>query len=272
MIIPYKVGFIGMGNLAQSILKRLVESKVVSHEKIYASNRTPGKLTKVKDLYNVNICQNNEEVVDAADIVIIAVKPQDFITAIEPISSSFSSHHIVISLAAGLQIDQIKKLVADGRIVRAMPNTPSVIGKGVVGYCTEQDDNVLETVVEDLFEPLGFVTKMNEDDQFEALMISCSAGTGFVFELMMYWQDWIEERGIAPEIAKEMTVETFLGAAMLAAHNHTNTIEELQSKVTSKKGVTEAGLESMRELEIERALRYSFEKAALRNQALAKQK
>jgi len=89
--------------------------------------------------------------------------------------------------------------------------------------------------------------------------------------MMMYFQDWIEERGFEPDVARKMVVETFLGAAKLAAVNPDQSLEDLQNKVTSKKGVTAAGLESMREFEIERALRYSFEKAALRNQELAKQ-
>jgi pyrroline-5-carboxylate reductase len=112
---------------------------------------------------------------------------------------------------------------------------------------------------------------MEDEDQFEAFTVSAASGTGFVYELMMYWQDWIEERGFEPEVARKMVVQTFLGAALLAEQSGNTPLEELQSKVTSKKGITAAGLQSMRELEIERALRYSFEKAALRNRELAKE-
>ena len=107
-------------------------------------------------------------------------------------------------------------------------------------------------------------------DQFDALMVSCSSGTGFVFEMMMYWQDWIEEHGFNEEVSKKLTIETFLGASLLAAQSAGVNIEELQSRVTSKKGVTAAGLNSMRELEIERALRLSFEKAAMRSQEISR--
>ena len=112
--------------------------------------------------------------------------------------------------------------------------------------------------------------KLQDEDQFEAFMIACSSGTGFVFELMTYWQEWIEEHGFDPEVAKVMTIETFLGASELALKTPDLSLEELQSRVTSKKGVTAAGLESMRELEIERALRVSFEKAALKNKEMAR--
>ena len=178
------------------------------------------------------------------DVVILAMKPQDFPAALEDLTPQFTENQIVISLAPGIPLKALKKMVPSGRIVRLMPNTPSLIGRGILGFMTE--------------------------DQFDALTIACSSGTGFVFEMMMYWQDWIEERGFSPEIAKIMTIETFMGASMLAAQSGPIEIEELQSRVTSKKGVTAAGLASMRELEIERTLRISFEKAAMRSKELSR--
>lgn len=153
-----------------------------------------------------------------------------------------------------------------------MPNTPALISRGVIGYVqSDSEDQGLPTLIEDIFSPLGYVLGVEDEDQFEALMISCSSGTGFVFELMTYWQDWIEERGFEPDVARKMTVETFLGASLLASQSKESSIEDLLNKVASKKGITAAGLQSMRELEIERALRVSFEKASLRNQELAKE-
>jgi pyrroline-5-carboxylate reductase len=151
-----------------------------------------------------------------------------------------------------------------------MPNTPSVIGRGIIGYMLSDEDQAVEATVEDLFEPLGRVIKVQDEDKYESLMVSCSSGTGFVFELMTYWQDWIEEHGFSLEEARMMTIETFAGASLLAAQARER-VEDLQARVTSKKGVTAAGLQSMRELEIERALRISFEKSAMRNKEMARE-
>ncbi len=87
--------------------------------------------------------------------------------------------------------------------------------------------------------------------------------------MMLYWQEWLEERGIEAALAQQMTVQTFLGAADLAQQSMPQSLADLQAKVASKKGITAAGLESMRELEIERLLRYSFEKSALRDRELS---
>lgn len=266
-----KVGFIGVGNMAQAMIKGLVESKTISPQAIFASNRSPGKLQKAKELYGIQPCFSNEELIEKCDVVILAMKPQDMIESVDPISGLFNQNQIVISLAAGITLRTLQKKIPQTRIVRLMANTPALIRKGLFAYVCSDNQESLATVVEDLCKPMGSVFEMKDEDQLEAFMISCSSGTGFIFELMMYWQDWIEERGIDPEDARQMVVETFLGSAELAAQNKETSLEELQNKVTSKKGITAAGLQSMRELEIERTLRYSFEKAALRNQELAKQ-
>lgn len=271
MFIPYKIGFIGVGNLAQAMIKTLIESKTVQAGQLYAANRSPGKLQKAVELWGIQGLPTAEQVVDSTDIVLLAVKPQDMAAAIDPIASSFHEKQIVVSLAAGVTMRTLSKKLPQCRIIRAIPNMPSVIRRGVIGFLCSEKDSGLESIAEDLFSPMGDVLRVKDEDELETLLVSCSGGTGFVFELMMYFQDWISEHGFDESVSREMVVETFLGAAMMAAQNPDQGLEDLQNRVASKKGITSAGLDSMREWEIERALRYAFEKAALRNQELAKQ-
>jgi pyrroline-5-carboxylate reductase len=266
-----KIGFLGAGNMAQAIIKGLIENGVATADHIYASNRTPGKLQKLTDHFKINTVFSNEELVEVSDIVVLAVKPQDLLGAIEPIASSFDENQIVISLAAGISMKTLERCLPEARVARMMPNTPSILGRGVIGYMLNDDDVALQSVMEDLCSPLGYTLRAEDEDQFEALMISCSSGTGFVFELMMYWQDWIIEHGFDELTARKMTRETFLGASMLAAQSKDVPFEELQARVASRKGVTAAGLQSMRELEIERALRISFEKSAMRSKEISRE-
>jgi len=266
-----RIGFIGAGNMTQALIKGMVESNSVKPEHIIVSNRTPGKLVKLADLYKVQTREHNEMIVEECDVIILAMKPQDLPKALEGFSNQIREHQIVISLAAGIGFEMLSKQIPEGRLVRLMPNTPSIIGRGVLGFiCEKSGDEFVKSLMEDLFTSLGVVLEVESEEKFDALMVSCSSGTGFVFEMMMYWQDWIEEHGFTEEMSKKMTIETFLGASLLAAQSAGVDIEELQSRVTSKKGVTAAGLNSMRELEIERALRISFEKAALRSQEISR--
>ena len=256
--------------MTQAILKGMIEGGLIPLQNLSVSNRTPGKLLKIKEQFGVNSAESNEDLVENSDIVVLGMKPQDLLQAIEPISQSFRDGQIVISIAAGIRTSTLEKLLPQCRIVRVMPNTPALIGKGVIGYYSSEPDEGLEAMTEALFQPLGSVIQNEDEDQFEALMVACSSGTGFVFEIMTYFQDWLEEHGFLPEQAHRMTIDTFMGAAALASESKEG-LSELQAKVTSKKGVTAAGLQSMRELEIERALRISFEKAALRNKEMARE-
>lgn len=266
-----KVGFIGAGNMTTIITRRLFETNTVRPENTWISNRTPGKLAKIREQWPIQIGNNNEDVVDQCQVIFLSIKPQDFVSAIEPLASLFQKDQIVISLLAGVPLENLEKALPNSRLVRVMPNTPSSLGKGVVGYCVgDPDDNGAVSIVEELLAPLGYVVPLDEGDMFDALLVSCSSGTGFVLELMSYWQDWIEERGFSPEVARRMTIETFWGAAQLASKEPNVSFEELQQRVASKKGVTAAGLDSMRELEIERTLRLSFEKSWMRNQELSR--
>ena len=266
-----KLGFIGAGNMTQAIVSGLIKTGTLRPDQIWASNRSDGKLKRLQSDLGISTATTNEEVVDQCDIVILAMKPQDLIPAIEPISSSFTPQHTVISLAAGIPIRRLRRAVPSVRQwIRAMPNTAARIQSGVVGYCTSAEGKASEGMIEALFSPLGLVVPMEEGEKFEAFSVACSAGVGFVFELMMYWQEWLEEHDFDPEVARAVTVRTFLGASRVAEDSTTG-LEDLQNRVTSKKGITAAGLDSMRELEIERLLRYSFEKSALRDRQIAEE-
>ncbi|MFK8138236.1 MAG: pyrroline-5-carboxylate reductase family protein [Bdellovibrionales bacterium] len=266
-----KVGFIGAGNLAQAIIEALMEDGTVTPDQIGLSNRTPGKMAKLKTSYEgLQVYPTNEELIDESDIIFLAMKPQDLPSAIESIVHAFNEDKIVISLAAGISLDELKSLIPTTKsIIRVMPNTASRVGEGVIGISSLESDSLIEDIIVELLSPLGLVVKVEEGDEFDALMVACASGTGFVFELMTYWEEWLVERGFDAASARAMTIKTFRGAALLAELQENISLDELRNQVTSKKGVTEAGLEKMRELELEGTLAMSFEKSVQRNKNLS---
>lgn len=264
------IGFIGAGNMAQALIEGWLSENLTTAGEVFVSNRTPGKLQRLTEQFKVTSCSTNEEVVDKSDIVILAMKPQDLEQAVEPIASAFNDDQIVISLAAGIQLRKLKRMLPGNKnLVRVMANTPARVKRGTFAYCTPASNIRVDMWMKRMFQPLGYVIKLEEGDPFEAFSVASSAGVGFIYEMMIYWQEWIEEHGVDPAVAQSITVNTFLGTAALAAQTQGQSLEELQAKVTSKKGITHAGLESMRELEVERLLRYSFEKAAIRDRELS---
>jgi len=264
------IGFVGAGNMCAALIEGWLGKSLVQAEEVCVSNRTPGKPKKLAEQWGVKICATNEELVDQSNVVVLAVKPQDLILAVEPIGSTFRPDQIVISLAAGIPLRRLKKILPQGtHIARVMANTPARINRGTFAYCTAGNDLVVDRFMERMFKPLGFTVRLEEGEPFEAFSVATSAGVGFIYEMMIYWQEWLEERGIEPELAQQMTVHTFSGASELALQSMSQTLSELQAKVTSKKGITAAGLDSLRELEMDRLLRISFEKSALRDRELS---
>lgn len=269
-LVDKKVGFIGMGNMGQAIASALIQTNTVTADHIYINNRTPGKVQKMVKRFQCHAVETAEELVEKSDIVILGTKPQDLLELLETLKSAFNQDKVIISLAAGIQLRTLRKYIPEGRIVRVMPNTPIFISRAVIGFCMSVPDIITENLIKNLFSPLGHVVSLEEGEKFSALMVAASSGTGFIFEIMQYWQDWIQEHGIAEDEAKKIIIETFLGTALLAANDESLTFHQLTEKVASKKGVTAAGLESMRELELEGILRMSFNKAVMRDHELGK--
>lgn len=267
-----KIGFIGAGNMTRTLVSSFIDKKIIEPENIFVSNRTPGKLEKLVSDYSVVGLKTNQEVVDAADIIVLAIKPKDIAEALQSLNRAFDKSHIVISLAAGVFLDQLSKHVTDvGEIIRVMPNTPLSIGKGVIGYCSVNSSESVDLLMDEMFSEISHVVKVSEGEMFNSLMVASSSGVGFIYELMIYWQEWLEQYGFDKELSKKITLQSFKGAVALAESQSQLSLQDLQNKVATKKGVTAAGLDSMRELELERVLRYSFEKAILKDDEISKQ-
>lgn len=270
-LVDKKIGFIGLGNMGQAILSALMNSKTLQPNQVFVHNRTPGKSQKMVTRYQVTSLDTPEDVVEKCDIVILATKPQDLLSLLEPLRNSFTEEKVAISLAAGIELATLKKYIPAAHLVRVMPNTPIFICRAVISFCLSKPDIILENLVKKIFSPLGHVVSTEEGEEFSALLVSSASGTGFIFEIMQYWQDWIEEHGIDSTTARKIVTETFLGTALLASEDPDVNFHQLTEKVASKKGVTAAGLESMRELELEGILRMSFNKALMRDHELAKE-
>ncbi len=266
-----KVGFIGAGNLAQAIISGLLESGTLQKEQIVVSSRTDKRLKRVEEKFGVQIRDANEKVVDECQIIVVATKPQDFFEAVEPIATSFGPEHTVISLAAGIQLMSLRKILFEcENIVRVMANVPVKAKAGMMGYIMAKDSVTSARVVEALFSPLGKVIEIEDEEAMSAFTVGAASGVGFALELMQYWQDWLEGYGISKQDARAIAIQTFIGAGKLAEDNIQLSFYEYIDLIASKKGVTSAGLESMREMDLERALRIAFEKAYIRDRDLGK--
>lgn len=263
-----KLGFIGAGHITQSLCRGFLNSQRLTVQQLGVTNRTSGKLQKLKDELLIQTFNSNEELIQFADIIFIAVKPQDFFSVAEEVGRTITPNQIVISLAAGIPLSKLQKSIPHARWARVIPNTPTAYNQGIIGIYSH--DSALAINLSDLFSLVGQVYINENEDLLNSLLVGTSSGTGFVIELMSYYQDWLEEHGFSSEESKSMAVQTFVGASLLCQKHPEKSLLDLINAVASKKGVTAAGLESMREHDMDRLLRMSLDLAQKRNEELAR--
>ncbi len=210
------IGFIGAGNMATALISGLINSDQ-SASKIIASSPEQEHLEKLSRDFGIKTTNNNLEIVDIADIVILAVKPNIVQAVIDEIKDVATDKDIlVISIAAGVKIEKIEsQLGSPMRVIRAMPNTPASIMEGVTAICT--NSNAQSNDIENaklLFECVGKIAHINEKDIdiFTAL------------------------------IKKDLLASMISGAANLVL-NSDDSPNVLRKKVTSPGGVTQTAIE-----------------------------
>lgn len=264
----HKLGFIGSGHITQAICKGLVTSQTILASSLYVTNRTPQKAIKLSEELGIHSCHTNEEILDVCSLIFLAVKPHDYNDLLDDISQYILPHHHIISLAAGIGTDQLKRHLNHEKISRVIPNTAVSILRGVTGiYSTHEDQS---HILNNLFKPLGQSLIVENEEMLDSLLIATSSGLGFTLELMSYFCEWLESHGFTKAEARKLIEATFIGAGLTASLSPTKSLDVLISQVASKKGVTASGLDSMRRLELDRIIRLSLDSAQNRNEELAR--
>ena len=267
-MIPFrslKLAFLGSGSMAQNLIKGYLSQSNIKAENIFISGKNPKNTIKKADRLKVHAVLDKEELLEKADIIFLCIKAQEAQQAIEELSSQWDNRHSVLSVVAGLSFKHIKKAgLRSKRLVRLMPNTNVCVGKGLLPFCSLEKQENFSSFIENLLEPLGQVFRLEEENLLEPITTACASGSSFVLEIMEYWQEWLVGEGFTKKQAKALTLNTFLGTCLMSEKRPDESFFELQKEIVSKKGVSEAGLKNIRELELERILRLSFEQAKIR--------
>ena len=239
-----KITFIGGGNMAGAIIGGLVrdgfDAKDVNIVEPIAAART-----QLTDRFGLTTAGAINELAQIGDVVVLAVKPQQMRDAVAPLAARLQNQ-VVLSIAAGLRVADLGRWLGDyKRIVRCMPNTPALIGAGITAALAPQDlDAEKRSAVERILKAIGKVVWVEEEGQLDAVTALSGSGPAYVFYFMEAMRDAATALGLTDATAAELTLETMLGAAKLAAGSEED-VAVLRERVTSKGGTTEAALKSM---------------------------
>ncbi|MBW5446580.1 pyrroline-5-carboxylate reductase [Cohnella sp. CFH 77786] len=235
--------------MAEAILRGLTEARLASPERITVMNRQNGdRLVELQRRYGVVPAVQDhakQEALRNADVIVLGMKPKDSAGALRALAPLLRPGQLIVSAIAGLSIGTIGTLLGDGRaIVRTMPNTSSTIGLGATGisFSSEVSPAQRELALA-MFGAVG-INAVVEEPLIEAVNGVSGSGPAYVYYLMEAMIDAGMNLGLSPEAARELTVQTVLGAAEMVRQTGENPAE-LRRKVTSPGGTTQAAIETL---------------------------
>lgn len=242
------VAFIGGGNMASAILGGLFQHGFTTAD-VEVIEPFDAARSKLKQQFGIVAHAQANPVLSRCNLVIWAVKPQSFFEASQQ-AQAFITTALHLSIAAGIRSSTLVNWLKSERIVRAMPNTPALIGQGMTGLFARPVVTPAERqLVEQMVAPTGRYMWLNHEDQLDAVTALSGSGPAYVFFFLEAMIEAGTAMGLSTEQAHQLALATFSGAANLA-QNSPETPALLRERVTSKGGTTHAAISLMEKNEV----------------------
>lgn len=266
-----KIAFIGGGNMASSIIGGMLANGF-QPEQICVGNRGAEKCQRLQQTYGIATTSDNHAAVAGTDIVVMAVKPQVMGAVIADLTRSISPDAVVVSVAAGIQLSNLEEWLGEDRaVVRVMPNTPSMVRCGAAGlFANKLVSDVEKASVEAIFNAVGISCWVDDEAQIDAVTAVSGSGPAYFFLMMETMQKVGQELGLSEQVARELTIQTALGAAKMASTSEHSTTE-LRLQVSSPGGTTRAAISTFQSLDVEDTFRQAMESARNRAREMAEE-
>lgn len=237
------VAILGAGAMGEALLRGLRSAGWTTDEVSVAARR-PERAAAVEAATGQPVVLDPVEAVGDREVVVVATKPRDVTALLDQVEKAIRPPQIVVSVAAGVPIRVFEERLPGVAVIRAMPNTPALVGEGVTGIAagTHADDDAIDAASA-VLGAVGVVRRM-EESNLDAVTAVSGTGPAYVFLLAEALMAAGREVGLPPEVADALTVQTLLGAATLLARSGDRP-EALRAAVTSPNGTTQAGIEAM---------------------------
>ncbi len=264
-----KIGFIGAGNMATAIIGGLISQNNGKADFINVFDVSKEKCDLIAKL-GVNVCDSPENVVVASDIIVLAVKPQNYPEVLDSLKTVVNNEKTFVSIAAGISIDFVQKgLGCKCPVVRVMPNTPLLLKKGASALCPS--DNISEEnkqIVYDMFAGSGICEYITEEHMNEIISVNGSS-PAYIYLFAKAMADYAQSKGIDYDKSMNLICATLEGSAAMLRESG-DSADTLIEKVSSKGGTTIAALEKLREYNFENAIKDAMEACTSRAEELGK--
>jgi pyrroline-5-carboxylate reductase len=263
-----RVGFLGAGRMATALSKGLVSARFTKADQIAAYDPLAPAREAFSAETGARVLASNAEVARAANLIVVAVKPQHVSPVLEEIRGDLGSGHLVISIAAGVPLRTLAAALDPGvRIVRVMPNTPCLVGVGASAYALGGAATALDgALVGKLLETVGLAFELSEE-LLDAVTGLSGSGPAYIYQVIEALSDGGVLMGLPRDVAGKLASQTVLGAAQMVLQTG-QPPAVLKDAVASPGGTTIAGLHALESGGLRAALMNAVRAATLRSREL----
>jgi pyrroline-5-carboxylate reductase len=237
-----KIAFIGCGAMGEAILSAILDKGLSTPQSIYVSDAVEARRNYLEQMYGVKVSGNNREVIADADVVLLAIKPQNLVDVMTELKGTLKPSQLVISIIAGARIDKLVNGLAHHSIVRVMPNTPSQIGEGISGWvATGEVTAEQKELAASILGVMGKEIYLDDENYLDMVTAISGSGPAYVFLFIEALVDAGVQIGLSRNAAHELVIQTLLGSGHLVQQSGKSPAE-LRRMVTSPGGTTAAAL------------------------------
>lgn len=266
------ISFIGAGNMASAIIGGMLDSGFKASN-IWASAPNDDHLQSIRQRFGISVTTDNRYCAQQADMVVLAVKPQamaDVCRDIAPVAQN--TRPLMVSIAAGLGTDTLDEWLGGGLpVVRVMPNTPSLVGKGSAGlFASKSVSDSQKTMVQSVFEGIGIAVWVDDEALLHGVTALSGSGPAYFFLMLEALETAATEAGVNAETARKLAIQTMAGAAEMAAKSNEDPAQ-LKKNVMSPNGVTEQAIHTFEDGGMRSLVKKAYNSAYKRSEEMAKE-
>ncbi|MEX0615297.1 MAG: pyrroline-5-carboxylate reductase [Methylophaga sp.] len=267
-----KIVFIGGGNMARSLIGGLVADGVPAQQ-IHVLDTQTAVLKALQQDYNVHTHDDLASAVQSAEVIVLAIKPQQMQDVVKALSTVWPDNAVLISIAAGIRLGDLDRWLQQpaAAIVRAMPNTPSLVQAGATAlFANGQVNKQQREQAEGILRAVGLAIWLDDETKMDAVTALSGSGPAYFFLVMEAMENAAIELGLPQETARLLCLETAFGAAKMALESGVPA-NQLRQQVTSPGGTTERAIHELEDGGLHGLFENALVAAALRARELGDQ-
>ena len=254
--------------MGQTYARSFLRSHIVSSEEMMILEKSAEKAKELSGQDIGSVHEIPEDCLPKADLIILAVKPQDSVALMEQLRPMVDAQQVFLSIMAGIKMETIKRILGVTKVIRAMPNLPAQIGMGMTAFTSSEEVTRIELLmVQNLLNTTGKAIYVDKEALLDSATAISGSGPAYVFYCMQSFIDAGMGMGFSSSEAELLTLQTFKGAVDLF-HKNDFTCKEWMAMVASRGGTTEAALNYFDETAVDKHLKGGANAALLRAQEL----